>query len=160
MKPTIAAALLFVSPAVWAAQMADHAYSQDAVPQQTFDARGTWTLTAVAGTARVPRLKRKLRSRLIGTTLKIGDKDALFWNKSVMQWPSFPARPIGQQTYDTGSREFSLDFQTDARTLNLPPTITALNIQLGRLVMADPNRFFFDYEGVWFRVKWESQTSQ
>jgi hypothetical protein len=129
-------------------------YSQDATATPTYDARGTWRLSAVAGFSEPfhTRYKRD-RKRLLRTPLTINDATAQFSNKTVMQHGPFTFARLGEQTYDTRSREFWFDFRTDPRSLQLPPVVTSVDLELGQLVFAGGRRVLLHYEGTWYEAE-------
>jgi len=135
-------------------------YSEDAVPQKEFNVEGVWRLDEIAGFAKVEHLNRRQRRRLIGTSLQIQREKAVFFNKKVMPWKRpFPTPVIGENTYDSGSREFWFDFETDPKTLKLPRYVTAVDVELGSVLFASADRVLFDYQGVWYRITRTSETA-
>ncbi len=143
------AGLLLLSAGLFFGQKASELpYCEDVVPAQSFNAQGTWTLTGVSGFAEVNHLSSKQRKRLIGTNLVIDGKRATFWNKKAMSWKEpFPTPVIGEESYDTQSREFWLDFRTDPKELSLPRYVAIVDVELGDVLLAGANRVLFDYQG-------------
>lgn len=136
----------------WAAPPAQLAYDQDNVPPQNFNATGSWTVEDIAGSAAVTHLTKHQSRKLIGTTLKIDRETASLWNKKLMQWRYLPTPVINEETYKTASKEFWFDFETDPNQLQLPANVTIVDIELGDIVYAGPQRIFLLYEGVWYKL--------
>lgn len=128
-------------------------YSEDAVTQTKLSADGVWRLDEIAGSANVQHLSQRQRRRLVGTELRITNGKVVFFNKKVMSWKQpFPTETIGEETYETKSKEFRFDFATDPQSLQLPEYVTALDVELGSVLFAGENHILFDYQGVWFKI--------
>ena len=129
-------------------------YRQDTVQPVMFDPQGVWTIARVAGKSEVPSLGRVRQRRLLGSQISIRGNRVDFWNKKVMSWKEpFPTPVIGQETYDTQSKEFWLDFRTDPKRLNLPQYVSAVDVELGTLLATKDGRVLFGFDGVWFTLE-------
>ncbi len=117
-----------------------------------FDPQGTWTLTGVAARSESSSLIRLRRMHLLGAQLLIKGEQVEFRTKTGGWVEPFAAPVLGKQTYDTKSREFWLDFLTPPDKLNLPRYVAAVNVEFGTVLAATDNRFFFEYNGVWFTI--------
>ena len=128
-------------------------YSENIVKSVAFFPQGEWIITGVAGKSRVRWLEREKRKRLIGSHLLIRGDRVDFWNKKVMSWKEpFPTPLLSQESYDTRSREFWLDFTTDPAELNLPRYVSSVNIELGTLLATPDGHTFLYFGGVWFTI--------
>ena len=132
-------------------------YCENIVEPVAFNAQGTWVITGVAGHAHTSWLRRKKQERLIGSHVRVRGQLVDFWNKRVMSWKEpFPTPVIGQQTYDTQSREFWLDFRTDPATIGLSRYVSAVNAELGTVLGTMDGKAYFNYSGVWFTLSKEA----
>ncbi len=128
-------------------------YCENVVKPVNFDAQGSWVLTGIAAYSEVLSLDRPPRRRLIGSRITVSGEQVRLLNKKATPWKvPFPTPVLGQETYDTHSKEFWLDFQTDPQDLNLPRYVSAVNVELGTILRAGPGRVFLDYSGVWFSL--------
>ena len=127
-------------------------YCENAVVPVHFDPQGTWTLTGVAAESQSASLIRLRRMHLVGAQLLIKGRQVEFRTKNGGWVEPFAAPVLGQQSYDTRSREFWLDFFTPADKLKLPRYVGAVNLEFGTVLAAGNNRFFFEYNGVWFTI--------
>ena len=148
------AAILFLSALACAADSPrQFSYSENVVKPVAFNPQGEWIVTGIAGKSRVRWLERQKRKRLIGSHLLIRGSRVDFWNKKVMSWKEpFPTPLLSQESYDTHSREFWLDFTTDPAELSLPRYVSAVNVELGTLLATPDGRTFLHYGGIWFTV--------
>ncbi len=129
-------------------------YCQDIVQPVTFDPQGNWTITGIAGSSEIHSLGRIRQRRLLGSQISIRGKRVEFWNKKVMSWKEpFPTPLINQETYDTQSKEFWLDFRTDPKELNLPRYVSAVDVELATLLATKDGKVLFEFDGVWFTLE-------
>ena len=66
---------------------------------------------------------------------------------------AFSTPLLSQETYDTQSKEFLLDFATDPKILRLPRYVSAVNLEVGNLLATQDGRTLLDFEGVWFTLE-------
>ncbi|HEX4168824.1 MAG TPA: hypothetical protein VHZ55_25455 [Bryobacteraceae bacterium] len=149
----LASLLLFCFFATAADAPQQFPYCRNVVKPVSFSPQGEWIITGVAGRSHVRWLERAKRQRLVGSHIEVRGRRVDFWNKKVMSWKEpFPTPVISQETYDTCSREFWLDFTTDPQELSLPRYVSVVDVELGILLATPDGHTFFQYGGVWFKL--------
>jgi hypothetical protein len=148
------AAILSTSLLLAAAPPGDQLpYCQNRVTPVAFNAQGAWTVGEVVAEADTDSLSRRLRRSLIGCQINIQGTRVELRNKKNESWGKVFETPfLGQQTYDTKSKEFWLDFRTDPESLSLPRYVNAANIEIGTILAANANQVYFNYSGTWFQL--------
>ncbi|MDQ2843832.1 MAG: hypothetical protein M3Y72_22895 [Acidobacteriota bacterium] len=128
-------------------------FCENVVQPVSFNPQGNWIITGVAAKSESYYLGRVRLRRLLGAHLRIEGTRARFSGNRFMSWKQpFPTPVLGQETYDTQSREFWLDFITDPKDLNLPRYVSAVDVELGTMLATGKGPVFFEFSGVWFRV--------
>ena len=153
MRRALLISMLLPFLAVAADQPNQFPYCENMVQPVAFNAQGTWVITGVAAYSHTSWLQRKKQERLIGSQVRVRGRLVDFWRKRVRSpREPFPTPLINQQTYDTRSREFWLDFRTDPAMLDLPRYVSAVDVELGTVVGTAGGRTYFNYSGVWFTL--------
>jgi hypothetical protein len=128
-------------------------YCQNRVTPVTFDVQGSWTVGSVVAQAETDSLSPLVTRSLIGCRLNVQGTRVELRNKKNESWGKrFDTPLLGQQTYDTKSREFWLDFRTDPEDLSLPRYVNAANVEIGTILAADATQVYFNYAGTWFNL--------
>jgi hypothetical protein len=128
-------------------------YSQNRVVPVSFNVQGAWTVGEVAAKAETDSLSRHATRSLIGCRLNVQGTRVELRNKKNESWGKrFDTSFLGQQTYDTKSKEFWLDFRTDPEDLSLPRYVSAANVEIGTILAADATHVYFNYAGTWFHL--------
>jgi len=126
-------------------------YSQNHVVPVAFNVQGARTVGKVAAQAETDSLSRRVTRSLIGCRLNVRGTRVELRNKKNESWGKrFDTPLLGQQTYDTKSKEFWLDFRTDPADLSLPRYVNAANVEIGTILAANATHVYFNYAGTWF----------
>ena len=135
-------------------------YCQNVVTPVSFNPQGSWRLTGISGKMGVNWFIHPRLHHLIGATLAIDGPRVSLLNQKGESLTPFPMGVIRQETYDTQSREFWLDFRTPAKALNLPRFVSAVDVEFGTIIAADRQIALFNYQGYWFTIARSAAGSQ
>jgi hypothetical protein len=136
---------------------ADLPYCKNVVMPVPFQPQGTWTIGAAVAKSEVPVTTRSATRGLIGSRLIVNGSRAEIRTKSNRLWKKIFSTPvINQETYDTTSKEFWLDFRTQPGDLQLGRYINATDIEIGTVVANTKNQVYLNFSGIWFNLTRES----
>lgn len=137
---------------------AERPYCRNVVVPVSFQAQGTWLIGGVAAKAETVVKTHSATRGLVGSRLIVTASRAELRTRHNKLWKNiFPLRRIDQQTYDTRSREFWLDFRTAPASLQLPRYVNATDVEIGTIVATGANRVYLDVEGKWFLLTREGR---